>query len=89
VQLTLSTSQARKGSGSDVVERESFNGELEIETDQAYNDWTEAEPFSRSLDPGKPNATRSEDDGFFDDSDGLDYGIIRTAEPSNSNEEYM
>ena len=84
-----STLQARKGSGSDVVERESFNGQLEIETDQAYNDWNESEPFSRSLDPGKPNATRSEDDGFFDDSDGLDYGISRTAEPSYSNEEYM
>lgn len=85
----LSTLQARKGSGSDVVERESFNGQLEIETDQAYNDWTESEPFSRSLDHGKPNGLRSEDDGFFDDSDGLDYAVIGSVEPSYSNEEYM
>lgn len=34
----LSALQARKESGGDAMERESFNGEVEIETDQAYND---------------------------------------------------
>ena len=39
----LAAVQARKESGNDAVERESFNGEAEIETDQAYNDRNEDE----------------------------------------------
>ena len=43
VRLILTAVQARKESGNDAIERESFNGEAEIETDQAYNDRNEDE----------------------------------------------
>ena len=52
-------------------------------------DWTESQESSSNQHPGRSNATRSDDDGFFDDSDGLDYAANRTAKPSCSNEEYM